>query len=749
MEALIFTGLLISGYLSNQCNQSNKLNNNNKIPKKLLKKLHKQQKKLNLKNNNNKNNNIDNNEKLINELQEDLFNNINEDLSKNDIEIETEEFLEKENQTQKKIFKNELNNINEPLEYNKINLISNITEENDDISGRNKLKQNNPSIISKLTGKKLEFNHNNMQHFYGSSVTQNMDLNKPNRHLNLFTGGQDLKESKKEIGSMFEPERQNIFGTQNYTEQYKNNLNQSRYENHNLPFEQKTIGPGIGLDYDDKPTGGFHQDNRKYELPKTIDELRAKNNPRVTYKGRIIKGKKEIKRDSGYYFTKGKKVIMEVDRNQLPTYGVGKETKRSDIYIKDNNRKNSKEVMGPAGSVNSKEYKTQNYRPSNKLKLDVDTNRNVAGDTKYDFDKKAYNCPESKREEQATEQYRKKLYIANLLKALIPTTHYQDKARNTIKETTEVNKELLNLKGNEKIKMYNKQPARKTIRETTENNVKDILNIKLYNKLPERVKQKIRTTLRETLLDNNHSGYISMDKKKSTLRNMDKLKTTLKETLLRDSELLNMLAGYKGTKQFEDSAKLTHKETYTQNYTVGGAAENRNDGYKSSNFEMTETNKETYADKQHFGIGDRENATGYMTNEYEAKETNKETYADKDHYGPGLGDREMMSYEDMYNATINELKEKTLKGRAPTKEGAKTAISSKDINMDIKCDLLRKGEEPKRKTLIHNTILDKNSIVSTSNKNNSIEDIIKYNEEKKTTDITDQLDKNPFAISIV
>ena len=160
-------------------------------------------------------------------------------------------------------------------------------------------------------------------------------------------------------------------------------------------------------------------------------------------------------------------------------------------------------------------------------------------------------------------------------------------------------------------------------------------------------------------------------------------------------------------------------------------AENRNDGYKTANVEMVETNKETYADKEHFGIGDRENATGYMSNEYNAKETNKESYVDNDHYGVGLGNKEMMSYEDMYNATINELKEQTLKGRAPTKEGAKTAVSSKDINLDIKCDLLRKGEEPKQKTLIHNTMLDKNSIVSTSNKTNAIEDIIKYNEGKK------------------
>jgi hypothetical protein len=164
---------------------------------------------------------------------------------------------------------------------------------------------------------------------------------------------------------------------------------------------------------------------------------------------------------------------------------------------------------------------------------------------------------------------------------------------------------------------------------------------------------------------------------------------------------------------------------------------------------MKETNKESICDKEYIGIGNREDATGYMSNVYDAKETNKETYVDKDYYGTSIGNKEMMSYEDMYNATINELKEKTLKGRAPTKEGAKTNTSADDINMEIKCDLLRKTQEPQQKTLIHNVMLDKNSVVSTSNKNNAINDIIKYNESNNITDITKQLDNNPYAISIV
>jgi len=787
METVIFTGLLISGYLANECNNDTK--HNKKIKNRLNKKTkyitnnnqnqssqiqssqsqnqssqiqlsQNQSSQIQSSQNQNQSSQIQNqssqiqNQSSQNQSSQNQSSQIQNQSSQNQSsqeEINNELQDEINNELQDEINRESIENniLSEPVEYNGVGSSFNINELDDDISGRKKLKRTTEKFISNLTGNKMDFAHNNMQPFFGSTATQNMDLDNPIQKLDIFTGGNTLKKPKKETEPLFEPEQQNIFGMQNYAEQYKKNINQSKYENHNLPFEQVKIGPGVGLDYDDGPTGGFQQDVREYQMPKTVDDLRAKNNPRVSYKGRIIKGQKEIKRDSEYYFTKNKHAIMAVDKTQFPTSGVEKETKRSDIYIKNNNRKISKEVMGPASSVNSKEYKKQDFRQSDKLELEVDTTRNITGDKKYDFDKKNFNCVESKREEQAPQQFNKGLYIGNLLKALIPTAQYQDTARQTIRETTEVNKELLNLKGGSKITMYNKQPARSTIRETTENNVKDIINIKLYNKLPERVKQKVKTTLRETLLDNNHSGYITVGNKKTPVRNLDKLKATLKETLLKDSELLNMLAGYRGTKQFEDLAKLTHKETYTQNYNVGGAGENRNDGYKTANMEMVETNRENTCDHEYIGIGDRENATGYMTNEYEAKETNKETYVDKDYYGTGLGDKEMMSYEDMYNATINELKEGTLKGRAPTKEGAKTAISSKDINMDINCDLLRKGEEPKQKTLIHNTILDKTSIVSTSNKTNSIEDVINYNQQKRTTDITDQLDKNPFAISIV
>ena len=58
-----------------------------------------------------------------------------------------------------------------------------------------------------------------------------------------------------------------------------------------MPFEQRKITPGLGIGYDKESNHGFQQDIRQYELPKTIDELRSKTNPKISYKGKIIQGK--------------------------------------------------------------------------------------------------------------------------------------------------------------------------------------------------------------------------------------------------------------------------------------------------------------------------------------------------------------------------------------------------------------------------------------------------------------------------
>ena len=67
-------------------------------------------------------------------------------------------------------------------------------------------------IQSNLTGETIEFSHNNMEPFFGSTAKQNMDLDKPSRNLDIFTGGNVLKKPKQEVGPLFDSEKQNIFG---------------------------------------------------------------------------------------------------------------------------------------------------------------------------------------------------------------------------------------------------------------------------------------------------------------------------------------------------------------------------------------------------------------------------------------------------------------------------------------------------------------------------------------------------------
>ena len=245
----------------------------------------------------------------------------------------------------------------------------------------------------------------------------------------------------------------------------------------------------------------------------------------------------------------------------------------------------------------------------------------------------------------------KKHYIANLLKALIPVRHYEDKARQTVKETTShiedkniVNlntnnqkttlhytdkarqivketcsniqdKNIINLKGGAKNIQRYADKAKQTIKETTVHNIKDVINIKLYNKLPKRTKQIIAKTLKECLLHTPRLGNATLinnsDKpKESYVIDIPKLETTLKETLVKDSQLLNLKGNIKHKVYLKDKARITHKQTYSDKSTIElPATQNISDGYKIANFNMIDTNRQSTSDKDYYGISNREDRT--------------------------------------------------------------------------------------------------------------------------------------------
>lgn len=82
---------------------------------------------------------------------------------------------------------------------------------------------------------------------------------------------------------------------------------------------------------------------------------------------------------------------------------------------------------------------------------------------------------------------------------------------------------------------------------------------------------------------------------------------------------------------------------------------------------------------------DKQQADGYQISPDEAPDTQKQFLSDKDHYGGAVGENtKPTSYEDIMNATMNELREGTLEGREPTYESVKVATGVDSINMDVR-----------------------------------------------------------------
>lgn len=118
--------------------------------------------------------------------------------------------------------------------------------------------------------------------------------------------------------------------------------------------------------------------------------------------------------------------------------------------------------------------------------------------------------------------------------AINPKTqvYHDDVAKTTIKETTEQNTTEGNIKGPEKLTVYDPDDiAKTTIKETTEENIHDNGFIVGHQKQTVYDPTDVaRTTIKETTSENDHEGYISTYKKGGHLSNKYEAKTTNKQS---------------------------------------------------------------------------------------------------------------------------------------------------------------------------------------------------------------------------
>lgn len=149
----------------------------------------------------------------------------------------------------------------------------------------------NKNMVSCLNGNMLnnsDFTHNNMVPFFGSKVTgptAGKDIT--NGILDHKQGAGTFSADKEERAPLFSPQTnaQWTYGAPNNSDFIQSRQLPSTKISNVLPWEQEKVGPGIGLGYTTDGKAGFNSGllNRECWQPPTVDELRVKTNPKLTF----------------------------------------------------------------------------------------------------------------------------------------------------------------------------------------------------------------------------------------------------------------------------------------------------------------------------------------------------------------------------------------------------------------------------------------------------------------------------------
>ena len=142
---------------------------------------------------------------------------------------------------------------------------------------------------------------NTLKPFFGSKGGYGMDrfhedqlYSQNQRRMELFTGSPDNLSYRPRIERvpLFNPVMglTNIYGSPVMTDFYEKRYVPSRERRNELPFQPIRVTPGLGLGANENNKQGYQDMFRV--LPKTVDELRTLNNPKVSYEGVVIPGMK-------------------------------------------------------------------------------------------------------------------------------------------------------------------------------------------------------------------------------------------------------------------------------------------------------------------------------------------------------------------------------------------------------------------------------------------------------------------------
>jgi hypothetical protein len=148
--------------------------------------------------------------------------------------------------------------------------------------------------IDDVTVVQAQEGHNNMVPFFGANVTQTTYSGATDGILDTYTGtGKNTFFHKEEAPAFFKPEAGTglPWGKQVETDFEQSRMVTSLATKNVFPIEPVLVGPGVNDGYTNLPSGGYQQDSiREFALPKTTDEIRVANKPKLTYSSDPVPG---------------------------------------------------------------------------------------------------------------------------------------------------------------------------------------------------------------------------------------------------------------------------------------------------------------------------------------------------------------------------------------------------------------------------------------------------------------------------
>jgi hypothetical protein len=635
--------------------------------------------------------------------------------------------------------------------------------------------------------------------YFGGKATQSMKVESFQNKLETFTGASKFNYHKKEIKPLFVPNKNISFtnGTPIYDDNVKNRFVKSNYRNTELPFEQQKVARGVGQNYGSQGTGGFHQfEIQDIAKPKNVDELRSISNPKTTYKQPVLSGKGISGRSANVNVKKHRpdKFYTNSPSRYFKTTGANLKDKAPETFVlKNTGRSISRPIVGSASpNANIKPYKTPNFKRSTRnnyinsglRNLYVSNAWNEKGELS-DYGKKGIRLGPNERD--TTQNKTQTLNLVDSVKAImaplldrlrktrkeniignpnpegyinanVPNkqTLYDpnDVARTTVKETT------LHESGDQNVTYIKKQTiydpndvAKTTIKETTLHEVGD-QNITYINKQTIYDPNDIaKTTIKETTIHNEQDTPIKGPIKITVYDPNDIARTTLKETTLYESGDGNLrpTRPEKSPNYDIDAPKSTIKETTIDNIHHTNLGYSRGDGYgyMTNEFDAPATQKQYTSDVEYGGNvnTNQNNQGGYLSNEYDAPATLKQFTSDNEYTGTANSvNKATQDYGASKNMITTASKENIAKGRSFTQHGSKqfngedymNVLNKKQnatINYQNQSNVSKTYQKIPGKEISKQT----NRRVPLSN----IPDI-----ERTNPKVLDQLNSNPFAISI-